>query len=94
MVTVTMKDIAFQPAKLTIKAGTMVLFRNDEDFTHSAVALSVKEADSGAQPGFGSPKLEKGQSWSYTFARAGAYTILCNVDLHYKSGMVMTVEVQ
>ena len=55
-----------EPATVSIAAGDKVTFTNRDQMPggHSLVA------DDGS---FSSPALDKGQSWSHTFERAGSY---------------------
>ncbi len=67
--TVTIKDFKFEPETVTIKAGETVTWVNEDRREHQVM--------SGAPPVmtdlFMSPKLAKGDSWSYTFEEPGEY---------------------
>jgi len=55
------------PAELTVEAGSVVIFRNEEQMPggHTIVA---------GDGSFESPALAKGEEWSHTFAEPGTYT--------------------
>lgn len=67
--TVVIKDFAFDPETVTIKAGETVTWKNEDRRDHTVM--------SGAPPVmtdlFMSPSLAKGDSWSYTFDEPGEY---------------------
>lgn len=71
MVEVDIQDFAFQPASLTIAAGTTVTWTNQDDAQHD-----ITPDEEGA--GFArSQLLSKGESYSFTFDTPGTYTYHC-----------------
>lgn len=68
--TVHIRDDAFNPASLTVRAGESVTFINDDDDAHTATA------DDGA---WDSEGLNQGQKWTHAFAKAGKITYHCTV---------------
>ncbi|MFL6106298.1 MAG: cupredoxin family copper-binding protein, partial [Marmoricola sp.] len=70
--TVMIKNYAFSPAALTVKVGTTVTWTNMDTAPHTVTVSSgpVK---------FSSPNLQKGQSFTYTFTKAGTYSYYCAV---------------
>jgi YVTN family beta-propeller protein len=66
----TQKNIAFNPASLSIAVGDTVTWTNDETdgTTHSV----VDSAD-----GINSPDMPPGSTFSFTFGSAGTYNITC-----------------
>ena len=66
--TVVIKNFRFQPAHITIKPGTKVIWINNDSTQHTATA------NNGA---FNSGLLRKGQSYSHTFGRAGKKPYHC-----------------
>jgi plastocyanin len=79
--TVIIRNYAFQPAELTVRIGTEVVFKNDESFTHN-----VRET-AGA---FSSGALRPGRSYKFTFKSPGTYHYKC--DLHRNmSGIVRVI---
>jgi len=80
--TVTIKDIAFKPGKITVGRGTEVrwLFRDGPTFHN------VK---SGAKPRFrGSRDMRKG-AFSKRFRRAGRYRYMCTLHPLAMKGVVV-----
>lgn len=67
--TVVIKDFAFTPANLQIKAGDTVTWVNQDSAQHSAWESTNNAFDIGL--------LSTGQSASLTFARAGAFNYRC-----------------
>ncbi|QYK50480.1 MAG: cupredoxin family copper-binding protein [Anaerolineales bacterium] len=66
--TVTIANFSFGPGTLTVKAGTTVTWRNNEDAPHTVTA------DDGS---FGSNTLGQGDSFSFTFTEPGTYDYHC-----------------
>ena len=69
--TVTMSALAFSPADVTVPAGSMVTWTNKEDAPHT-----IASKGGGALK---SKNLQKGDSYSYTFATPGAFKYYCTV---------------
>lgn len=90
--TVELKNMKFQPAKLTVKKGTTVTFVNKDAMEHDVVQTEPKQLGKG-QPGFDSQVISAGKSWTYTFDKPGVYPILCTQASHWAAGMVGTVTV-
>ncbi len=67
---VVMKNFAFDPADVTIKAGESVTWTNQDSVTHTVVA------DNGE---FNSGDLANGATFSFTFAKAGTYPYHCSI---------------
>jgi plastocyanin len=80
--TVTMTDIAFQPADLTVKAGTTVVWKNTSQVPHT-VTSDTGLFDSGQAP---NEWLANGKEFSYTFDKPGTYSYHCVP--HKAAGMV------
>jgi plastocyanin len=68
--TIVIEEYRFQPAVLTVAAGTRVTWTNRDDDAHTVVS------DSGL---FRSPGLDTGESFSFTFDRPGTYPFTCSV---------------
>lgn len=64
---VAIEDGAFSPAEISIEVGDTITWRNDDDATHTAT--SETNWDSG--------DLAAGESFSFTFTRAGTYDYEC-----------------
>ncbi|WAL65432.1 cupredoxin domain-containing protein [Amycolatopsis cynarae] len=81
--TVSQKNLSFNPATLTIAQGDTVTWHNEETdgTTHSVVQSGGSEINS--------PDMPPGASFSYTFTNTGTYNITCR----FHPDMFMTVEV-
>lgn len=66
--TVAISNFAFQPAQLTVPIGTTVTFTNNDSVAHTATS------DTGV---FDSGMLPKGQSYEFTFTKAGSFPYYC-----------------
>jgi plastocyanin len=69
-VNVVLQDNAFHPRQFTVKVGTTIIWVNKDPAFHSVVS------DDGL---FKSGLLAIGQSFSYTFDKAGTYPYYCSV---------------
>src|SRR5579883_2145912 len=78
---ITIANFAFAPASLTVKVGTKVTWTNNDSATHTVTDLK------GA---FDSGDLPTGQSFSFTFTKAGTYNYHCAIH----SSMTATIIVQ
>jgi plastocyanin len=65
---VHIKNFAFNPSNANILVGQSVKFVEDDDTPHTVTAVD-KSFDSG--------NLDKGSTWTYTFATAGTYAYFC-----------------
>lgn len=82
---VEIEDYKFAPATITVKVGTKVTWTNKDDVRHDVVA---DEESADAPNG---PLLAKGQSYSFTFNKAGTYTYHCSPH-PYMTGTVIVTE--
>lgn len=72
---VTMGDLFFSPASLTIAVGDTVTWRNTGQAPHNATA------DDGS---FKTPTLNSGESASHTFTQAGTFSYVCTIHPNMK----------
>jgi plastocyanin len=77
---ITIDNFSFSPARLTIKTGTAVTWKNQDDIPHT-VASAGK---------FKSKALDTDDSYSFTFTAAGDYTYFCSLHPH----MTGTIKVE
>jgi len=83
VVTMTDKPPAYVPAKLTIKAGTTVVWKNTAQSLHDVTTdpSSVQNKNDVALPAgvkpFDSGFMPPGASWRYTFSVPGRYVYTC-----------------
>jgi plastocyanin len=78
---VDISGFAFNPSQLTIAVGDTVTWTNSDSTSHTATA------DDGT---FDSGDLANGDTFSYTFTEAGAFSYVCS----YHSSMTGTITVE
>lgn len=79
--TASIIDFGFQPASLTVKAGTTVTWKNT-----GAVAHTVTADDASFDSGHVAP----GASFQHTFATAGTYAFHCAIHRSMTGTIVVT----
>lgn len=79
--TVSIVDNKFQPATLSVVAGTTVTWVHNGQITHNVLSLDLADLHS--------PDLRSGDKYSYTFKVPGTYTYYCA----YHEGMSATITV-
>jgi plastocyanin len=67
---VHIRDDAFTPATITVRAGDTVTFVNDDDDAHTATADDASWDSEG---------LNQGEKWTHTFAKPGTIAYHCTV---------------
>jgi|SRR5579872_1230214 len=78
---ILVKDFMFQPASLTVKAGSTVIWANMDDEPHTVVS------DTGL---FRSAAMDTNESFSFKFDKPGTYRFTCSIHPR----MVGTIVVQ
>ena len=78
-VTVSMKNLAFEPATVDVAKGGSVTFVNNDTVQHNVAGES-----------WSSGPLDPGKSFTRTFANAGAIAVRCTIH----PSMTMTVNVK
>lgn len=73
---------AYQPATLTINAGDTVVWTNHDTAPHNVVVTNGPEK-------FTSPTLQQGQTYSYTFTKAGTYSYYCSIHPDMKASVTV-----
>ena len=79
---ISIDNFTFSPAKLTVKAGTMVTWTNKDDIPHGIGSANNAFARSKA--------LDTDDSFSFTFTTPGTYQYFCYIHPH----MVGTIVVE
>lgn len=74
-------NFVFKPDTITVRAGTTVVWENDDDIPHTVVALD------GA---FRSQALDTEDKFSFTFAQAGMFEYFCSLHPRMKGQVVVT----
>lgn len=96
--TVSIKSLAFMPDTLHVRTGDTVTWRNDEPVTHTVTSGRVTGVDkttglrAGAKPdGLFDAKLTgMGDTFSYTFEKAGTYSYYCDIHFGMYAHIVVT----
>lgn len=78
---VTIANYSFDPATLTVKMGTTVIWFNKDDDVHTIKSMDGPEA-------FNSPALDSGSQFGFTFHHAGTYHYICSVH-PYMHGVIV-----
>jgi len=79
---VVIDNFTFTPATLTVKAGTRVVWKNEDDIPHTVV--------SDAQPPlFRSKALDTDDSFSTVFDKPGRYPYFCGLHPHMQGTIVV-----
>jgi plastocyanin len=77
---VHIKNFAYVPPTITVKAGDTVSFVNDDSTPHTVTA-SDKSFDSG--------NMDQNATWKYTYAKAGTYAYICTYHPYMKGTVVV-----
>jgi plastocyanin len=80
-VEVAIQSFTFAPGELTIAAGTTVIWTNNDSAPHTVTA------DDGS---WGSGRLSKGDTYSFTFEQPGTYPYHCNVHPLMTAAVIVT----
>ncbi len=97
-VTVGMTDMAFTPARIVVKAGQKIVWKDSSQTVHNVIddaGKAINKADVQLPPGtkpFGSDFLQPGQTFSHVFTVPGTYRYVCT--LHELNGMKGVVVVK
>jgi len=79
--TAKIDNFTFVPARLTVKAGTTVSWRNEDDIPHTVTSAARL---------FKSKALDTDDSFSFTFTEPGTYEYFCS--LHPRMTATIVVE--
>lgn len=78
---VRIENFSFQPPTLTVKAGTTVVFENDDDIPHLVVADDKS---------FRSKALDTGDSYAFTFSKPGDFAYFCGLHPHMRGKVTVS----
>lgn len=81
--TVTIKDMAFSPANITVKKGTTVTWTNQDSTSHT-----VTETDGKTGPN--SQPLDQGQSFTFTYNQTGTFNYHCSIHSEMTGSVTVT----
>ena len=77
---VSIDNFTFNPAALTVKAGTTVTWTNKDDIPHAVAAVGKQ---------FKSKVLDTDNSYSFTFTTPGTYAYFCSLHPHMTGTIVV-----
>lgn len=80
---IAVQNFAFQPATLTVSAGTTVTWTNQDGVEHTTTS------DQGSTVSWDSGALPQGQSYSVTFTQPGTYTYHCAIHPFMKGTIIV-----
>ncbi|HTU81119.1 MAG TPA: cupredoxin family copper-binding protein [Candidatus Acidoferrales bacterium] len=78
--TVHVRNFAFSPATVTVRAGDRVTFVNDDDEAHTVTAVDKS---------FDSQGLDAGDTWSHTFDEPGTYPYFCALHPYMRGEVIV-----
>jgi plastocyanin len=79
--TVIINQFKYQPDTLTVNAGDVVEWKNDDIVPHTATAVDKKA--------FGSGRIVKGLSWRFTANTKGTFDYLCTLHPNMKAKLIV-----
>ncbi len=79
--TVVINQFKYQPETLTVNAGEVVEWRNDDIVPHSATAVDKKTFDSG--------RIVKGATWRFTATKKGTFDYFCTLHPNMKAKLIV-----
>lgn len=80
---VSIADMAFSPADITVKAGTTVTWTNNDSVAHTVTENDGKD-------GPGSSPISPGKSYNFTFKKAGIYDYICSIHTEMTGSVTVT----
>lgn len=82
VIAVDIKNYAFSPATVTVSVGDTVAWTNEDTAPHTVTVSSGPVT-------FASPTLQQGQTFTYTFTKAGTYSYYCAVHPDMKASVTV-----
>ena len=79
-VQVGIDNFTFNPQKLTVKAGTTVIWTNKDDIPHAVAAVNKE---------FKSKTLDTDDGYAFTFTTPGSYEYFCSLHPHMTGTVVV-----
>jgi plastocyanin len=75
-------NFTFEPSTLTVAAGTVVTWRNEDDAPHTVIGADP-ESPIRSQP------LDTGDQYSITFTKPGTYRYFCSLHPHMTGTVIV-----
>jgi plastocyanin len=79
-VAVTIDNFVFEPARLTVKAGTTVTWTNRDDIPHTVASKDRL---------FKSKAMDTDDAYSFTFSTPGEFAYFCSLHPHMTGTIVV-----
>jgi len=79
-VAVAIDNFVFEPARLTVKAGTTVTWTNRDDIPHTVASKDRL---------FKSKAMDTDETYSFTFSTPGEYNYFCSLHPHMTATIVV-----
>ena len=79
---IDIKLFAFEPATLTVTAGTAVTWVNQDEEPHNIVDLAKPHV-------FRSPGIDGGEKYTFIFDKPGTYEYVCSVHPHMHGTIIV-----
>ena len=79
--TITIKSFAFDPASITVKAGTAITWTNEDSVPHTITS------DTGA---WDSGEIAQGKTFTRTFDQEGTFAYKCTIHPNMKGTVIVT----
>jgi plastocyanin len=80
LINVSIANIQYSPASLTIKAGDSVTWTNYDERDHTVIAQDGS---------FSSPVIRRGESFTFQFDKAGKYASGCKLHPRMKGTIIV-----
>ena len=77
---VKISNFTFNPPQVTVRAGTRVTWRNDDDIPHTVTSTTLA---------FKSAALDTDDKFSFTFTTPGTYKYFCSLHPHMTGTIVV-----
>ena len=81
-VQVMIDNFSFNPAVLTVAAGTRVTWTNRDDIPHTVTGAATPRL-------MKSPVLDTEETFAFTFAMPGAYAYFCSLHPHMQGSVIV-----
>jgi len=78
--TVTIDNFTFNPAQISVKAGTTVTWTNQDDIPHTVTSTTRA---------FKSKAMDTDDKFSFTFTTPGTYEYFCSLHPHMTATVVV-----
>ena len=88
LVTINIQNFAFTPDPVTVPAGTVVAWTNQDSAPHQVVNDATPLFMTGAI--FQSATLQQGQTFTFTFTKQGTYAYHCGIHNFMKGTITVT----